>query len=135
MDERQQLIDDEHLRLLRIGYIISGCTNLLWVFFPLFYVGMGFLVLVLPASGSRNEHPPREVGLIFIAIGAFIFLFMAVITILKFLTARAIGRRRSRLLCFITATITCLAVPYGTLLGVATFIVLLRPSVQARFVP
>lgn len=134
MDDTRRLIDDEHLRLLRLGYIVSGCTNLLWVFFPLIYVAMGLLILFLPGSGGR-DHPPREVGLIFAAIGGFLALSMAVVTVLKFLTARAIGRRTSRVLCFITAGIACLALPYGTLLGAATFIVLLRPSVQAQFGP
>lgn len=133
MDETRRLIDDEHLRLLRLGYIVSGCTNVLWVFFPLMYVAMGLFILFLPEAGGGR--PPREVGIIFAAIGSVFSLSMAVLTILKFLTARAIGRRSSRVLCFITAAIICLALPYGTLLGVATFMVLQRPSVQAQFGP
>jgi hypothetical protein len=33
----------------------------------------------------------------------------------------------------VTAAISCLEVPYGTLLGVLTFMVMARPSVRALF--
>jgi hypothetical protein len=33
----------------------------------------------------------------------------------------------------VIAGINCIFIPYGTLLGVATFMVLVRPSVQALF--
>ena len=128
----QPLIDEEHLRLLRIGYLISGALNVFFVLFPLIYVAMGLFVMLLPAQG-KGETPPFFFGLILAIFGGLISLVMAAVTTLKFLTARAIQQRRRRTLCLVTAGICCFGMPYGTALGVATFIVLMRPSVAALF--
>jgi hypothetical protein len=37
------------------------------------------------------------------------------------------------MLCMITAGLSCLEMPYGTALGVMTFVVLSRPSVRQEF--
>ena len=37
------------------------------------------------------------------------------------------------MLCQITAGLSCLEIPYGTVLGALTFVVLARPSVAALF--
>jgi hypothetical protein len=126
----QQLIDAEHLRLLRLGYFVAAAWNVFFVFFPLLYVAMGMAVFLLPDSSANDA---RWVGLVFAAIGGTISLLMAALTVMKFLTARALGQRRRRTLCLITAGISCLAFPYGTALGVATFVVLQRPTVIEQF--
>jgi hypothetical protein len=41
--------------------------------------------------------------------------------------------RKSRTLCLVAAAISCLEIPYGTLLGVFTLIVLDRASVRNEF--
>jgi hypothetical protein len=133
-DDAQPLIDDEHLKLLRLGYLISAAWNVFWALFPLMYVAMGlFIFTTVPAQDARNQPDPRHFGIFFAAVGAAISAIMAGVAVLKFLTARAIGRRRSRMLCMVTAAISCFALPYGTALGVATFLVLSRPSVRDRF--
>jgi len=131
---QQEIVDTEHLRLLRIGYFISAATNLLMVFFPLIYVVMGAFMLCGAFDGAKpSDAPPRSIGLLFMAIGLAISLIAASFTVLKLLTAQAIGKRRWKGLIFATATISCLGVPWGTALGVLTFIVLTRPSVASKF--
>jgi hypothetical protein len=131
---QQEIIDMEHLLLLRIGYFISAGTNLLWVFFPLIYVFMGAFMLFGAFDGAKpSDVPPRSIGIVFMSVGIAISLFMASLTVLKILTALAIGKRRYRGLIFATAAVSCLAIPWGTALGVFTFVVLTRPSVAARF--
>jgi hypothetical protein len=67
------------------------------------------------------------------SIGIAISLIMASFTVLKLLTAQAIGKRKWKGLIFATAAISCLGVPWGTALGVLTFLVLTRPSVASQF--
>ena len=132
----QKLIDDEHLRLLRIGYFIAAGTNLFVSFIPLIYVAMGLLFFfTVGTTGHQPAGGPemRVLGLVFALVGGAISLLIMAVAVMKFLTARAIGQRRSRVLCLITGGISCFAIPYGTALGVATFIVLGRPSVRAQF--
>jgi hypothetical protein len=137
MDSREQrLLDEEHLRLLRLGYLVAGGASVFFAFFPLFYVAMGVFVATGGFNGTSHrtgEPDPRLMGWIFVSIGIVIFIFAVLIAVLKFLTARALGRRRSRMLCLVTAGISCLGIPYGTVLAIFTFIVLSRPGVIALF--
>lgn len=133
--ERQRILDEEHLHLLRIGYFIQGGTTLFMCLFGLLYVFMGIFALSSFANmqSSRGAPPPQFVGYIFAWIGGLFTLGGATLATLKFLTARALGRRRSRTLCMVTAGLSCIFVPYGTVLGVFTFMVLGRPSVRTLF--
>jgi hypothetical protein len=132
-DTTQCVVDEEHLKLLRYGYFLSGAWNVFWAFFPLIYVAMGFFFMTTMPRGAAGEPDPRTIGMMFAIIGACVSLIMVVLSVLKFLTARALGRRTSRTLCYITAAICCFAIPYGTALGVCTFLVLSRPSVAELF--
>jgi hypothetical protein len=127
----RSIIDAEHLRLLRIGYFISAGQAAVLIPFGLMYAGMGiFTASIAPgSSGSPGMWIPWIMG---IAGGVFAALGAAA-TALKILTAIRLKERRSRVLCMITAGISCLEVPYGTALGVMTFIVLNRPSVRQLF--
>jgi hypothetical protein len=39
---RQSIIDEEHLKLLSLGYMISAATSAFFSLFGLMYVAMGF---------------------------------------------------------------------------------------------
>jgi hypothetical protein len=134
LDERQ-IIDNEHLRMLRMAYFVSGAA-------AGFYGGMGLLYIALgttmsrfagsfPAAGSPYDASfPRS---FFVIIGVLLVAFGAVVVLLRLYTARCLRQRRSLWLCYLTAALACLEIPWGTLLGVTTFVVLSRDSVRARF--
>jgi amino acid transporter len=135
---RQAIIDEEHLKLLSIGYLVSAGVAALFSLFGLLYVFLGVMMSVTLSEAAKkaNESPsPVFVGLVFGIIGLVIFLLLIAMAILKFLTARCIQRRRSRVFCMVVAAISCLEIPYGTLLGVFTFLVLGRNSVKSLFEP
>ena len=127
----QAIIDKEHLRLLRIGYFISAAQTALFIPFGLLYAGMGVLFAHLPAGGGSPPAP--FMSWIFGIFGAVFAGFATLAAALKFLTAIRLKERRSRMLCMITAGLSCLEMPYGTALGVMTFVVLSRPSVRQEF--
>ena len=133
--DRQKIIDEEHLRLLRLGYLIAGAFNALWSLFPLIYVAIGIVIMTAGsiAPAGRNEPGAQFFGLLFAVIGGTISLLIGALAVMKLLTAKALRERKSRTLCLVTAGITCIAIPYGTALGVATFLVLSRPSVRQQF--
>jgi len=133
--ERQRILDEEHLKLLRIGYFVLGGTTAFVGLFGLVYVFMGFVFtssafnIPSPPGGT----PPPPMGWIFVVIGAVIVIFGGTLGTLKLLTARALGRRNAYTFCLITAGLACISIPYGTFLGICTFLVLARPSVRALF--
>jgi hypothetical protein len=134
--EKQRLLDEEHLKLLRIGYIVAGVADAFFALFPLIYVLIGiFIAASVPGPTRPGEPNPAVFGLIFVFIGLMVSFLFAAQAALKLLTARALGRRRRRMLCFIAAGLSCLQMPWGILLGVFTFMVLGRESVKELFEP
>lgn len=133
MVSQQEIVDAEHLRLLRIGFFISAATSLIWVFFPLMYVAMGAFMLFGAFDDGKSGAPPKAIGLMVMGIGMAVSLVMAAFATLKLLTAQAIGKRKWKGLIFTTAVICCLGVPWGTALGVLTLLVMTRPSVASQF--
>jgi hypothetical protein len=133
-DERREIVNGEHLRILGIAYYVSAAFTAFFSLFALFYVGMGFVFVVIARQESAGaDAPPEAMGLVMALIGGLIFLMMATITGLKFYVGRCLQRRRQRILCLIVAAVGCLEIPYGTALGVLTFIVLARPEVKRQF--
>ena len=127
----QELIDNEHLRLLRIGYFISAAQTAIFIPFGLLYAGMGLLMAHLPSGGA--PPPPAMMSWFFGVFGAVFAGLAAIAATLKLLTAIRLKERRSRLTCLIAAGLSCIEIPYGTVLGIWTFIVLGRASVRRRF--
>lgn len=128
----QAQADDQHLRLLRIfHYVWAGLIALISCVFVI-HIVLGIAMLRGAMNGGPNP-PPREVGYLFVAIGAAAMLLGWVTAVLNFLSARGMAGRKWRMLSFIVAGLNCLSVPIGTTLGVFTFIVLMRPSVAAMY--
>ena len=133
---RQNIVDEEHIRMLSLGYYISSGMCLLFSLFGVMYMFMGLMFTAMFKSmppAHPNQAPPPEMGWFFFGIGAFIFCCMVTLAILKFIVARRLKSRSSKTLCLIIAGISCLEIPYGTTLGVLTFIVLGRDSVKNLF--
>jgi hypothetical protein len=131
--EHQRILDEEHLRLLRIGYFIQGGATLVMCLFGLLYVFLGLFAFRSFPNTPGTSYPPVAMGYIFAWMGGLFTLAGVAFATLQFLTARALRLRRSRALCMVTAGLSCIFVPYGTALGVFTLIVLGRPSVRDSF--
>jgi hypothetical protein len=127
----QSIIDNEHLRLLRIGYFISAGQTAILIPLGLFYAAMGIFVAHFPA-GTGAPTPPL-MPLFFGIFGSVITGIAAVASVLKLLTGMRLKERKGRLLCLITAGLSLFEIPYGTALGLMTFIVLARPAVRQQF--
>lgn len=132
--ERQRIVDEEHLKLLRIGYIVAGVFDAVVAFLPLIYVLVGVLIAATAPGPSRPGEPnPAFIGVIFAIVGICFSLFLGAQAALKLFAARAIGKRKQRMLCYVAAGLSCLQFPWGTILGVFTFMALSRPSVERMF--
>ena len=133
---RQTIVDEEHLKLLSIGYMVSAATNAFFALFGLLYVFMGMtfgsVLSKIPAKAGE-QPPPALIGWLFIGLGLAFFVLALGFGIAKFFVARCIKRRKARTFCLVVAAIECLGVPYGTVLGVFTFLVLERDSIKHLF--
>jgi MFS family permease len=128
--------DEEHLKLLAIFHYIVGAIGALFACFPLLYLGMGVLFVASPhfmTEGQKGPPPPAALGYVFIAIGAFFALLGWSAAIATVISGRYITKRRKRLFSVVMAAILCMFMPFGTVLGVFTIIVLTKESVQRLY--
>jgi hypothetical protein len=126
--------DEEHLRLLSIfHYVVGGITGL-FSCFPIFHLVIGIALLngAFPKPPNQPEIPVA-VGWMFIGVASFLILLGWSMAIAIIVTGRSLARRRWYLACMVVAGIECLMMPLGTILGVFTLVVLLRPSVKTLF--
>ena len=135
MDDVRTAVDEEHLRLLRVGYFIAGGVSALGAIFCLLYIGMGFMLAAMARGGGRGADEMLPAAVFMAAFGGVFFLVLVGAAVLKFLAAWALRVRRSRALPFVAAAVSLFSIPWGTALGVLTFVVLSRPSVAERFGP
>ena len=125
--------DEEHLRLLSIfHYVVAGLSGL-FALLPLIYIGLGALMLRGRGEGAEAEQDVRIIGWVIIAAGSV--LAAIALTFAMFLVAagRSLSRRRNHTFCLVMAAVACLFMPFGTMLGVFTIIVLQRASVRRLF--
>src|SRR6266498_6028345 len=128
--------DREHLRLLAIFHYIVGGLAALFSFFPLLYTTVGAIFIFVARHGTAKpgeELPPEFVGWIFAIIGSLLFLLGIAITICILIAGRSLAKHTRYWFAFVMACIECLFLPFGTILGVFTIIVLSRESVKTLF--
>lgn len=127
--------DQEHLRLLSIFHYIVGGIAALFSFLPVIHLVLGILFLVAPHRMGGSPPPPQFLGWIFIMMGGGFMLIGWAFAVCLILAGRYLVRQKHYIFCLVIASLNCLFMPFGTVLGVFTIIVLMRPSVKAQFYP
>ncbi len=132
----QQNTDNEHLKLLSIFYYVKGGISALFACIPIIHVVLGLVFIFAPqVFGPGSNRPPAFLGFLFVVLGSSFILLGWNFAILALITGRCIARRKHYTFCFVVACVQCLSVPFGTVLGVFTILVLNRQSVKELFAP
>ena len=128
--------DTEHLRLLAIfHYIVAGLAAL-FSFLPLLYTTIGGVFIFAARHGTPKpgeELPPEFLGWIFVVLGSVLFLAGLAMAICILIAGRSLALCKRYSFAIVMACIECLFVPFGTILGVFTIVVLSRESVKGLF--
>jgi len=128
--------DREHLRLLAIfHYVVAGLAAL-FSSFPLLYTTVGAIFIFAARHGTPKpgeEPPPEFIGWILAIVGSLLFLLGVAIAICILIAGRSLAKRTCYWFALVVACIECLFIPFGTILGVFTIVVLSRESVKALF--
>jgi MFS family permease len=128
--------NEQHLKLLSTFHYIVGGLGALFACFPLIHVTLGIMMIVNPDflnNGHKGPTPPAFVGYLFILMGGFFVLCGWAAAICTIISGRYLARRKKRMFSFVMAAILCMFVPFGTVLGVFTIIVLSKESVQKLY--
>ena len=127
--------DQQHLKLLSIFHYVVGGMLYFFGFIPIMHLLMGIL-MVTGSFGSENQGDEaivRVMGCFLLLISTLFMLCAWTLATLTIITGKKITKRLSYTFCLVMAGIECLFMPFGTILGVFTIIVLCRPSVKAQF--
>jgi hypothetical protein len=128
--------DLQHLKILSVFHYVVAGIGAIFACFPIFHLTMGISMLAggfdIPDDPAM-PFPFRLFGLMFTLIPAAIMLFGWAFAVSMAVAGYFLGKQRNYMFCLVMAGISCIFTPFGTVLGVFTIIVLLRPSVKALF--
>ncbi len=130
--ETQRIKDAEHLKLLAIfHYVVAGMIAL-FASFPIIHFVLG-AAMVIGSSVARSAGPALLGGFFMVFAGAWMALGWS-LAICVILAGRSLSARRRYTFCIVVAgCMAAMCMPFGTVLGVFTIVVLVRPSVKEAF--
>jgi hypothetical protein len=126
--------DLQNLRLLSIfHYVVAGFAALMGCF-PIIHLVIGIALLTgeFPQA-PQSDFPQTLFGAFFAGIAGLAILTMWSLAACLVVAGRFLGQQRRRMFCVVVAAVECLLVPFGTVLGVITLIILHKPTVMERF--
>jgi hypothetical protein len=126
--------DVEHLRLLSIFHYVLGGLYALFACVGLLYIVMGLMIAIAaPSFHNSNGPPPQIFGWLFAFLGGFFVLVGWSIAAAIVYAGRCLALKKHYTFCLVVAVLSCFLMPFGTVLGIFTIIVLQRPRVQELF--
>ncbi len=123
--------DEQNLNLLAIFHYIFGGLTVIFACIPIIHIVVGILMLNGKLEG---EQPPQFFAWFFILFPAMFVLAGWAISISIIVAGRKLKKRTSRTFCLVVAALECFFMPFGTVLGVLTLVVLTKESVRELFV-
>ena len=117
--------------LATFHYVVAGIIVLIGCF-PIIHLVVGVGIL-MGSFGDQKGGPPSWFGFAFIGIALLLILMMWAMAIAVWLAGSRLKNRTNYMYCLVVAAIACTFIPFGTVLGVCTIIMLMRPSVKALF--
>lgn len=125
--------DAENLNLLAVFHYVVGGIGFLFACFPVIHLVIGIMMLGGPGATRGDAPAPEMVGYLFIGIAVFLVLAGWTMATCTIISGRMIAKRRKRMFSFVVAAILCAFMPFGTVLGVFTLIVLNKESVKELY--
>lgn len=125
--------DVEHLNMLAIGHYVIGGLAMLFACLPILHLVIGLKIILSPPS-DPSHGPSAEFGWFFVIFASVFILGGWSLGAATIYAGRQVAKRQKHTFCLIMAALNCfLFSPFGTVLGVFTFVVLLRESVKPLF--
>jgi len=126
--------NDEQLRLIAVFHYVVGGLAALIALFPIFHLIIGLIFIFEPEKfATGNQAPPAFIGWFFVMFAAGFIAMGWLLATFIIITGRFIAKRKHYMFCVVMAGIECIFMPFGTVLGVFTIIILMRDSVKQIF--
>ena len=126
--------DLDHLKLLSIFHYVVGGLGAMFSLFPCLHFFMGLAILGGAfESVDDGGGPPEFLGWMFVIFPGMVILVGLSLSLCIIIAGSRLARQSNYTYCLVIAGIQCAFMPFGTVLGVFTIIVLMRPSVRELF--
>ena len=120
--------DEQYLKLLSIFHYVVGGLAALFACIPIIHLSIGIAMLV-----GAIDNAPAFIGLMFVVMAAVSITLGWTLAVCIIIAGRLLAKRKRYIFCLVIAAISCMFMPFGTVLGVFTIIILMRPSVKELF--
>jgi len=133
--DQQARRDAEHLKLLSIFHFILAALGLFGIGFLALHFAFMRTIFMNPETWKNEKGgPPPEIFFnLMMCVYAFILVVILTGGVVNLLSGLFIRKRRHRMFSIIIGGLNCLQVPFGTLLGVFTILILSRDSVRKTY--
>lgn len=125
--------DAEHLRLLSVFHYVVGGLAALFALLPVMHLFMGIAMVTGRFDEGPNQTEARFFGWFFIVLASAMIVAGLAFATSMILAGRFLAQRVYYTFCLVVAALECVFVPFGTVLGVFTIVVLQRPTVKEMF--
>ena len=127
--------DQQHLNILSIFHYVVGGLTALFACLPIFHLAIGISMLSggFGPAPSDEAFPMQLFGLLFVIVPAIIILLGWALAGAIVVAGIFLSKRQKYTYCLVVAGLECIFMPFGTVLGIFTIIVLVRPTVKALF--
>jgi hypothetical protein len=120
--------DEEYLKLLSVFHYVVGGLAAFFACFPFIHFFIGVAML----AGAIDDAP-AFVGVLLVLMATLLIIIGWTLAVCIIIAGRNLAKRRHYMSCLVIAAISCIFFPFGTVLGVFTIIVLMRPDVKKLF--
>lgn len=125
-----------HLRLIEIFHYVVGGIAALFAMIPVVHLVIGLMMVFSPESlNGKGDAPPAAFGWFFVVFASVFISVGLAFACCVIAAGRSIRRRRRYMFCLVMAGVECMFMPFGTVLGVFTIIVLVKEDVKRLFDP
>jgi hypothetical protein len=126
--------DEDHLRLLSVFHYIVGGLAAFVACFPIIHLVIGLVFILAPQKfDGKGQPPPAWFGWLFVILASIFIMLGWIFAGFVLAAGRFLAKRKRHTFCLVMAGVECLFMPFGTVLGVFTIIVLMRDSVKQLF--
>jgi hypothetical protein len=125
--------DEEHLNLLSVFHYVVAGLGAMFSLIPVLHVVLGLGMVTGKLPDPQNDPMVSKMGWLFVIFGSVFISFGLGFAGCLAAAGRFLSRRKHYTYCLVMSGLACAFMPFGTVLGVFTIVVLQRDSVKQLF--
>ena len=125
--------DSELYTIVSIFHFVVGGFQILLSSIGVIYMAVGYLITTGAIDSAKSEPPPEVMGWIFSGVGLVFTVILLTLGILVIKTGLNLMKKRHRTFCIVIDAILCLAMPFGTIVGIFGLVLLMKPETEELF--